>query len=55
MKKVRFRNKKTADLDVRAFLMYQNEEAIRGKSGSLRYNHHDYQVTVVPDGEVVFF
>ena len=33
-------------LDVRAFVIYQDEEALRDKRGRHRYNNQNYQVTV---------
>ncbi len=45
-KVVCFVNKDTKALDVRAFAMYQDVEALRDKSGRRRYNNQTYQVTV---------
>ena len=41
-----FKNKNTGKLDVRAFLMYQDEEALRDKRGRHRTNNQTYQVTI---------
>ena len=41
-----FINKDTGKLDVRAFIMYQDEEALKGKSGRKTFNNQTYQVTI---------
>jgi len=41
-----FINKDTQKLDVRAFIIYQDEASLRDKSGRRRYNNQHYQVTV---------
>lgn len=41
-----FKNKQTQQLDVRAFIMYQDEEALKDKSGKKVFNNQTYQVTV---------
>lgn len=41
-----FINKNTNSLDVRAFIIYQDEEALSDKKGRSRYNNQHYQVTV---------
>jgi endonuclease G len=41
-----FINKQTNELDVRAFIMYQDVEALKDKSGRKRFNNQAYQVTV---------
>lgn len=45
-KVVCFKNRESGQLDVRAFAMYQDEEAIRDRRGRQRYNNQTYQVTV---------
>ena len=41
-----FVNKQTEQLDVRAFLMYQDREALKDKQGRKVYNYQNYQCTV---------
>ncbi len=41
-----FKNKHSHQLDVRAFLMYQDTEALRNKQGKYRFNNQNYQVTI---------
>lgn len=41
-----FQNKSTKDLDVRAFIMYQDQEALKDKRGRDRFNNQTYQVSV---------
>jgi endonuclease G, mitochondrial len=41
-----FKNKTTKALDVRAFIMYQDEEALKDKNGKKVFNNQAYQVTV---------
>lgn len=41
-----FKNKETSKLDVRAFVMYQDEKALENKHGHKRYNNQTYQTTV---------
>lgn len=41
-----FKNKESGKLDVRAFVMYQDEKALEDKSGHKRYNNQTYQTTV---------
>ncbi|MEO0686521.1 MAG: DNA/RNA non-specific endonuclease, partial [Cyanobacteria bacterium J06649_11] len=45
-KVVCFVNKDTNALDVRAFLMFQDEEALRDKQGNKLFNFQNYQVTI---------
>lgn len=45
-KVVCFINKHTNKLDVRAFIMYQDEEAIKDRKGAAKYNNQHYQVTI---------
>jgi endonuclease G len=45
-KVVCFINKDTEQLDVRAFVIYQDAEALADKSGRTRYDNQHYQVTV---------
>ncbi|MDP2203785.1 MAG: DNA/RNA non-specific endonuclease [Methylicorpusculum sp.] len=45
-KVVCFVNKDTQKLDVRAFVMYQDADAIRDKRGRTVYNNEHYQVTI---------
>lgn len=45
-KVVCFINKYTDSLDVRAFVIYQDEAALRDKRGRRRYNNQTYQTTV---------
>ena len=45
-KVVCFINKSTNQLDVRAFVMYQDEEALKDKDGAKKYNNQHYQVTI---------
>ncbi len=40
-----FVNKDTSQLEVRAFVIYQDEQALRDKRGRTRYNNQTYQVT----------
>ena len=46
-KVVCFINKNTQKLDVRAFVMFQDVDALKDKSGRKRYNNQHYQVTVL--------
>lgn len=41
-----FKNKETGKLDVRAFVMYQDEKALADKLGRKKYNNQTYQTTV---------
>ena len=41
-----FKNKNTSNLDVRAFIMYQDEAALKDKNGKKVFNNQAYQVTV---------
>lgn len=41
-----FKNKDTGKLDVRAFVMYQDEKALKDKVGRKKYNNQTYQTTV---------
>ena len=41
-----FKNKDSGMLDVRAFVIFQDEEALRDKRGRVRYNNQTYQTTV---------
>ncbi len=45
-KVVCFINQNTNALDVRAFVIYQDEAALRDKAGRHRYNNQHYQVTI---------
>lgn len=45
-KVVCFINKDTEQLDVRAFVIYQDAEALADKSGRTRYENQHYQVTI---------
>lgn len=45
-KVVCFINKDTKELDVRAFIMFQDREALRDKTGNRFFNFQRYQVTV---------
>lgn len=45
-KVVCFKNKHTKSLDVRAFIMYQDEAALKDKNGKKVFNNQTYQVTV---------
>ncbi len=45
-KVVCFVNKDSNKLDVRAFLMFQDEEALRDKQGNKLFNFQNYQVTI---------
>ncbi|MEO1376652.1 MAG: lamin tail domain-containing protein, partial [Cyanobacteria bacterium J06635_10] len=45
-KVVCFVNKDSNELDVRAFLMFQDEEALRDKQGNKLFNFQTYQVTI---------
>lgn len=45
-KVVCFINKETDQLDVRAFIMYQDAEALSDKLGRTRYDNQSYQVTI---------
>ncbi|MGF1672654.1 MAG: DNA/RNA non-specific endonuclease [Rivularia sp. (in: cyanobacteria)] len=45
-KVVCFINKDSNELDVRAFLMFQDEEALRDKEGNKLFNFQTYQVTI---------
>ncbi|MDG9667070.1 DNA/RNA non-specific endonuclease [Hahella sp. CR1] len=45
-KVVCFKNKDSKALDVRAFVMYQDTEALRDKEGRTRYNNQTYQSTI---------
>ena len=45
-KVVCFINKQTQQLDVRAFVMYQDTEALADKSGRTQYDNQHYQVTI---------
>lgn len=45
-KVVCFVNKDSNELDVRAFLMFQDEEALRDKEGNKLFNFQTYQVTI---------
>lgn len=45
-KVVCFINKATGKLDVRAFVMYQDDEILKDKNGRKRYKNQTYQVTV---------
>ena len=45
-KVVCFVSKETNQLDVRAFLMFQDEEALRDKQGNKLFNFQTYQVTI---------
>lgn len=45
-KVVCFKNRDTQGLDVRAFVMYQDEEALKDKNGKKVFNNQTYQVTV---------
>ncbi|WP_370979391.1 DNA/RNA non-specific endonuclease [Agaribacterium sp. ZY112] len=45
-KVVCFINKDSDELDVRAFVMYQDQEALADKRGHTRYNNQNYQVTI---------
>ncbi|NJM22132.1 MAG: endonuclease [Richelia sp. SM1_7_0] len=45
-KVVCFVNKESNELDVRAFLMFQDEEALRDKEGNKLFNFQTYQVTI---------
>lgn len=45
-KVVCFINKDTGKLDVRAFVMYQDAEALADKNGRKRYDNQHYQVTI---------
>lgn len=42
-----FKNKQTGKLDVRAFVMFQDKEALKNKNGRKRYNNQTYQSTVL--------
>ncbi len=45
-KVVCFVNKESNQLDVRAFLMFQDEEALKDKQGNKIFNFQNYQVTI---------
>lgn len=45
-KVVCFKSKTTGELDVRAFVMYQDVEALRDKNGHKKYNNQSYQTTI---------
>lgn len=45
-KVVCFKNKDSGKLDVRAFAMYQDAEALKDMKGRRRYNNQTYQVTI---------
>ena len=45
-KVVCFKNKITSELDVRAFVMYQDVEALKDKNGHKKYNNQSYQTTI---------
>ena len=45
-KVVCFINKESNDLDVRAFIMFQDSEALADKRGRLQFNFQRYQVTI---------
>jgi endonuclease G len=45
-KVVCFKNKITNSLDVRAFVIYQDVEALKDKNGNRKYNNQSYQTTI---------
>ncbi len=45
-KVVCFKNMQTNELDIRAFVIYQDIEALKDKGGSKKYSNQHYQVTI---------